>query len=420
MKSLYVVISAPVDTYSGYGGRSRDVIKALLKQYPSWDIQILSQRWGDTRQGYLEDHNEYELLSHITYSVASQPDIWIQITVPNEFQPVGKFNIGMTAAIETNLCDLSWIEGCNRMDLIITSSEHGKKSLVETIYTDNRTGRVMKVEKPVEVLFEGIDLSKFHKLTGIKNSILKEVKNPWNFLCVGHWMQGNFGEDRKNIAYTIKVFLETFKDKDPAPGLILKISQGITSIYDREELLNRIYAIQESVNYIKSLPDIYLLHGDLTDTEINELYNDPKVKCLVSFTKGEGYGRPLAEFATTGKPILCSGWSGQLDFLNKDYTMLVGGTLEKVHSSAVIPHMILAEASWFRPNDDHVISGLKDAYAHWTVWKTKAEKQRAFINSNFNLDKMQEKLSMIFQNYLPEFPEEMELNLPELDQFIAN
>lgn len=420
MKSLYVVISAPVDTYSGYGGRSRDIIKALLKQYPSWDIQILSQRWGDTRQGYLEDHNEYELLSHITYSVASQPDIWIQITVPNEFQPVGKFNIGMTAAIETNLCDLSWIEGCNRMDLIITSSEHGKKSLVETIYTDNRTGRVMKVEKPVEVLFEGIDLSKFHKLTGIKNSILKEVKNPWNFLCVGHWMQGNFGEDRKNIAYTIKVFLETFKDKDPAPGLILKISQGITSIYDREELLNRIYAIQESVNYTKSLPDIYLLHGDLTDTEINELYNDPKVKCLVSFTKGEGYGRPLAEFATTGKPILCSGWSGQLDFLNKDYTMLVGGTLEKVHSSAVIPHMILAEASWFRPNDDHVIFGLKDAYAHWAVWKTKAEKQRAFINSNFNLDKMQEKLSIIFQNYLPEFPEEMELNLPELDQFIAN
>lgn len=420
MKSLYVVISAPVDTYSGYGGRSRDVIKALLKQYPSWDIQILSQRWGDTRQGYLEDHNEYELLSHITYSVASQPDIWIQITVPNEFQPIGKFNIGMTAAIETNLCDLSWIEGCNRMDLIITSSEHGKKSLVETIYTDNRTGRVMKVEKPVEVLFEGIDLSKFHKLNGIKNSILKEVKNPWNFLCVGHWMQGNFGEDRKNIAYTIKVFLETFKDKDPAPGLILKISQGITSIYDREELLNRIYAIQESVNYTKSLPDIYLLHGDLTDTEINELYNDPKVKCLVSFTKGEGYGRPLAEFATTGKPILCSGWSGQLDFLNKDYTMLVGGTLEKVHSSAVIPHMILAEASWFRPNDDHVIFGLKDAYAHWTVWKTKAEKQRAFINSNFNLDKMQEKLSIIFQNYLPEFPEEMELNLPELDQFIAN
>ena len=142
MKKVFCVVSAPPYTYSGYGRRALDVIKELFRIRPDWDIKILSQRWGDTRQGYLEDQEEWEVISHIVPSIQRQPDIWIQITVPNEFQRVGKFNIGMTAAMETNLVDSSWIEGCNRMDLVITSSEHGKKSLVDSKYTNNE-----KIEK---------------------------------------------------------------------------------------------------------------------------------------------------------------------------------------------------------------------------------------------------------------------------------
>src|SRR5574344_534375 len=230
MKKIYCAISACPDSYSGYGRRSLDVIKELLRLRPDWNIEILSQRWGDTRRGYLEDHEEWEVISHIVNSLTRQPDVWIQITVPNEFTLVGKYNIGITAAMETNLVDSSGIEGCNRMNLVLTSSEHGRQSLIGSTYSNQQTGQVLKVTTPVKVLFEGIDSSIYFKEDEPKKSpVLADLKNSWNFLCMGHWMQGIFGEDRKNIGYTIKAFLETIKDQDKAPVLVLKTSQAIAS-----------------------------------------------------------------------------------------------------------------------------------------------------------------------------------------------
>ena len=65
----------------------------------------------------------------------------------------------------------------------------------------------------------------------------------------------------------------------------------------------------------------------MTDSEINQLYNHPKVKAMLSFNKGEGFGRPLLEFTTTGKPVIASNWSGQLDFLNKDFATSISGEI---------------------------------------------------------------------------------------------
>ena len=417
MKKIYCAISACPDSYSGYGRRSLDVIKELLRLRPDWNIEILSQRWGDTRRGYLEDHEEWEVISHIVNSLTRQPDVWIQITVPNEFTPVGKYNIGITAAMETNLVDSSWIEGCNRMNLVLTSSEHGRQSLIGSTYSNQQTGQVLRVTTPVKVLFEGIDSSIYFKEDEPKKSpVLADLKNSWNFLCMGHWMQGIFGEDRKNIGYTIKAFLETFKDQDKAPGLVLKTSQAIASNLDKEVIVSRIYEILESVQYTKKLPSIYLLHGDLTDAEINSVYNDPRIKAMVSFTKGEGYGRPLAEFASIGKPIVVSGWSGHRDFLDEKYTMYVGGTLEKVHPSAVQPHMILAEASWFRPNDGQAMAGLREMFNNYPIWLKKAEIQGRNLSITRNLGAMGELLDTILEENVPDFPEKVELVIPGISQ----
>ena len=408
------VVSCPLDTYSGYGRRALDFVKQLIRIKPEWDIRILSQRWGDTRMGYLQDNEEWELISRLVPSISTKPDVWIQITVPNEFQAVGRYNIGMTAAIETNLCDIEWVKGCNRMDLVLASSEHGKQSLVGTTYTHNVTKEETRVTTPVEVLFEGIDTEIYKKLNPVKKaSALRDLKNSWNFLFVGHWLQGDYGEDRKNVPYTIRMFLEAFKDTENPPALIVKTSHATTSIMDQEDILNRIYNICQSVQYKKSLPNIYLLHGDLTDEELNEVYNDPRVKAMVSFTKGEGYGRPLAEFAMIGKPILVSGWSGHRDFLNEKYTPMVGGTIQKVHPSAVQPGMILAEASWFKPDDNQVIAGYREVYNNYDAWLKKAEKQAKNLNALKDIEAMGDEIETIFGNYIPDFPTEVALNLPE-------
>ena len=422
MKPL-VVISCPLETMSGYGARSRDIVKALLK-YDKYDIKVISQRWGNTAWNALDSNKteDKQLLDLIWRqpNLPKQPDIWVQITVPNEFQPIGKCNIGITAGIETTVCDPSWIEGINRMNLTLVSSDHAKKVFETSAFEkrDKNTNQIVgniKLEKPIEILFEGVDLSKyFHindedlPLTDLVTS-LDNIKEEFCFLFVGHWLQGQIGEDRKNIGYTIKAFLETFKNKKDKPSLILKTSQVTNSIMDRDEVLKKIDGIRQTVK--GDLPNIYLLHGDLEDEDINHLYNHDKIKALVSLTKGEGFGRPLLEFSLSKKPIIASGWSGHLDFLNPEYTILINGTLTNVHSSAVVQNMILAESQWFTPNDVEVANAFKNVYSDYKKYAELAKRQSHYSRTNFSFDRMAEILDKLLEEKVPK---QVELKLPTL------
>jgi glycosyltransferase involved in cell wall biosynthesis len=407
---------------SGYGARSRDIVKAILK-HDKYDVRILSQRWGNTAYNALdlndpEDKKLYDLIWK-EQQLPKQPDIWIQITVPNEFQSVGKYNIGITAGIETTICDPSWIEGLNRMNLNLVSSNHAKQTFEKSVFEkkDPKTNQVLeviKLEKPIEVLFEGADLNKYFAIPDTELDetdlvlSLDEIKEEFCYLFVGHWLQGQIGEDRKNVSYMIKAFLETFKNKKKKPALILKTSNVNNSILDRDDVLKKIDAIKNTVK--GDLPNIYLLHGDLDDKDMNDLYNHNKVKTMISFTKGEGFGRPLLEFSLTKKPIIASNWSGHLDFLNEEFTTLVGGGLTNVHPSAAVKNMILEEAQWFTPNDASVADALENNYKDYNKYVELAKRQAHYAKTNFSFDKMAEVLDTI----LDKAPRQVEIKLPKL------
>lgn len=417
MSKPTLVVSCPIDTYSGYGARARDFVQSII-DLDKYDVKILGQRWGGTRFGYLKDHGNTSLSSRIIPKLTQQPDIWIQITVPNEFQKVGKYNIGVTAGIETTLCDPSWIQGCNNMDLVLVSAQHAKKVFEESKFNiqDNNTGQVtgtVELQTKVEVVFEGADIQKYAPLALPVKLDLGSINEQFCFLAVGHWLPGALGEDRKNIGYTIKAFLETFKNKKVMPGLILKVQAGSgTSIMDREELLNRIDAIRKTVK--GKLPNVYLLHGDMSDAEINELYNHGKVKAMISLTKGEGFGRPLLEFSLVNKPIIASGWSGHIDFLDNQFTKQIGGTLNNVHPSAAVDKMILQESQWFRPDDALVGKALKDVFEDYKIYKELAKRQGHRSRTQFSYEKMRETLDNLLTQYIPEFPKQIQLKLPQL------
>ena len=415
MSKPIAVVSCPIDTYSGYGARARDFVKALI-QTDKYDVKILAQRWGNTRFGYLEDHKEFDLESRIIPNLTAQPELWIQITVPNEFQKIGKYNIGVTAGIETTQCDASWIQGCNNMDLIIVSALHAKSVFENTKYSiqDKKTNQIssnLELTKPVAVLFEGADLTKYFPKPSTAID-LSEVKEEFCFLNIGHWMQGDLGEDRKNIGYLIKSFCETFKNKSKQPALILKTMQVGTSIMDRERILDKIDSIKKTVK--GRLPNIYLFHGEISDEEVNQLYNHPKVKAMVSFTKGEGFGRPLLEFSLVKKPIIASGWSGHTDFLDRELTMLVGGELKNVHKSAAQKNMILEESKWFTPNDQEAAQALSNTFKHYKKVLINSKKQVTKNTKEFSYNKMVETLNTILKHNVPEFPKQIELTLPKL------
>ena len=424
MKPLFV-ISCPIDTYSGYGARSRDLVKALI-QVDKYDVKVLPQRWGNTPWGFIEDHQDKWgfLKEHILHQpqMNKQPEIWAQVTIPNEFQPVGKFNIGFTAGIESTICAPDWIDGMNRMNVNFVSSEHSKKVFQESTFEqrDQNTQQVVrhiKLEKPVEVLFEGADLDIYKVLESSIDSVktfdkLATIKEDFAYLFVGHWLNGDLGEDRKNVSLLIKAFYETFKNKMKKPALILKVSMGGTSYMDREEMLKRIATIKSTVSS-NNLPNIYLLHGEFTDEEMNLLYNHPKVKAMVSLTKGEGFGRPLLEFSLTKKPILTTGWSGHVDFLDSECTTLISGELTNIHPSAANDWLI-KDAKWFSPNHGEIGHYLKDIFENYKKYIPLARTQAHKSKTNFSFDKMKELLGQRLDVLVPEFPKEVKLQLPKL------
>jgi hypothetical protein len=429
MNKPLCIVSSPVDTFSGYGARSRDFIKSLIKvKGDEWDIKLLSQRWGSTPFGFLNEEieDEADLKSRIIGTggnIPTQPDVWFQITVPNEFQKVGKhLNVGVTAGIETTICDANWIEGCNRMDLILGSSQH-TKTVFETSKFEqkdkvtNKTLSIIELKTPVEVLFEGVDLNKYFKTTPPKTDLtseLSKIKEDFAFLFVGHWLQGEFGEDRKNVGYMIKAFLEVFKGKTNSPALVIKTSSATTSIMDRNSILEKIEAIRKTTN--GRLPNIYVLHGDLEDEDMNDLYNHPKIKSMVSFTKGEGFGRPLLEFSVVEKPVIASGWSGHTDFLDREASILVGGNLKKIHPSAVVTNMLIEDSEWFQPDDSQVGFALKEVFENYKKYIPGAKKQSSISKTKFSIEKMTELLGTILEEKTKPVPKFIPLELPKLNK----
>jgi glycosyltransferase involved in cell wall biosynthesis len=308
------------------------------------------------------------------------------------------------------------------MDLNLVSSQHSENVFKTNGYQqkDPTTGQIVKegkLEKPIEILFEGADLSKYFKSDKLTDfdvyDDLKTIKEDFCYLFVGHWLSGDFGEDRKNVGYMLKAFLEVFKNKKNKPALILKTSHGATSIIDRDKILRKIEDIRKTVSG-NNLPNVYLIHGDLYDEEINCLYNHPKVKAMVNLTKGEGFGRPLLEFSIIGKPIIASGWSGHLDFLTPELCGLVGGTLTNVHQSAHTPNLLLKESQWFKPDDNQVGHAFLDIFDNYKKYQEKAKELSTRNKRTFSLKNMDDKMGELLAKYVPEFTKVVELKLPTL------
>lgn len=426
MNKPFFVISCPADTYSGYGARSRDLVKAIIElKKDEWDIKIMPQRWGDCSWGFIQDNPEWSFLTQYflpSPQLTQQPDIWAQITVPNEFQPVGKYNIGITAGIETTICPPEWLEGVNRMNTNWVSSKHSKKVFEDTKFEkkdqQGRPAGLLKLEKPMEVVFEGADLDKYKILDPIvykelTNINLDSIQESFAYLFVGHWINLNspVGEDRKNVGLLIKAFFEVFKNKQNKPALILKTSGAVNSYMDRDAILKNIDAIKKTVNST-NLPNIYLLHGDFTDVEMNELYNHPKVKSMVSLTKGEGFGRPLLEFSLIKKPIITTNWSGHADFLYKKHNVLLNGELKPVHP-AVANQFLLKESSWFNVNPPEIGEALTDVFKNYDKYLPGARTQGEYNKEKFCFDAMKEVIKEQLSK-VPEFPKQMQLKLPSL------
>tara|TARA_R110002020_G_scaffold5606_1_gene23139 strand:+ start:2072 stop:3322 length:1251 start_codon:yes stop_codon:yes gene_type:complete len=392
-----------------------------------FDVKIWPVRWGSTPQNALSEQNPQDkpIIERIldNPNMERQPDIHFHIVVPNEFQAVGKYNIGITAGLETTVCPPVWIEGLNKMNLSLVPANFIKDSLSNTVFdkhnekTKEKIGEV-RCNTPIEVLFEGADIEIYKPTKEFSKDLvdeLKSIKEDFCFLFVGHWLQGGLGHDRKDLGMLIKTFLETFKNKKKQPALILKTSGASPSILDREDILTKINEIKKTVNGI--LPNIYVLHGDLRDEEMNGLYNHPKVKAHLTFTHGEGFGRPLLEASLSEKPVIAPNWSGHIDFLNGKDAILLPGKLHDVKPESLMKGMHIEGTQWFTVNYNYASKILKEIFDNYSKYVVKSKRLAIKNKTKFSLDAMTKKFEEILDKYLPKFeeqPQQVNLKLPKL------
>ena len=413
-----LVFQGPIFTRSGYGDHCRDLMKSLRKM-DKYDIKIIPLRWGNTPQNQVDGSSEFGrwMLERVIGSIEQKPDVFMQVSVANEFEPKGHYNIGVTAGVETTIAPKDFIDGSNKMDLIIVPSNFTKQNLGGTVYQQKNeaNGEIVgeiKTTTPIEVLFEGVDTEIFSK--GSNKDVLANVKEDFNFLIVGHWLKGSLGQDRKDIGMAIKTFATVFQylPKDKRPGLIVKTSHAGFSVIDREATREKLEGVLKPLG--DKCPSVYLLHGDMEETDMSNLYHHPKVKAMLSFAKGEGYGRPMAEFTLTGKPIIASGWSGQMDFLPSEHSVLLEGSLTQVDESAA-DQFCMKEAQWFSVNYSNAANKIYDVYNKYDSYLEKSKGLRENTLKNFTLDNMHDKFTQLMDTYVKKQPQLVPFNIPKVN-----
>jgi hypothetical protein len=282
------------------------------------------------------------------------------------------------------------------------------------------------VNKPMEILFWGAD-TKIYKKTDEPVASVDETMNKipedFAFLFVGQWTSGNINADRKDIGYMIKTFLETFKDiKGKKPCLILKTSGAAICVMDKYECINKINEVTKIVQSQfpnDELPNVYLLHGELSDREMNALYNHKKVKTHISFTHGEGYGHPLLLATLSGKPVISSKWSGHLDFLNPRYARFFDGELKPLPGEA-LNEWFIKESMWFNVNYARASERLKTTFNHYNSLLDDAEKLRLENEQKFSLEAMDKEFHAMLDKYVPKFAVETPIVIPKLKKIELN
>lgn len=330
-----VLLRAPVLTLSGYGTHSRQVFRYLLERERKGDIKLDVQAlpWGVTP--WVVNKDGCEGLAGDIFERCGELkrpyDVTLQMQLPNEWDPsLGTKNVGLTASVETDRCNPSWVSACDRMDLIVFPSEHARSAITNTGAVSSRTCVVP------EAFFDSCATQP------AENPFEFETK--FNFLLFGQLTGSTPETDRKNVFNTIRWLCDAFKDKEDV-GIVIKTNSGRDSLIDRNNTVQLLTSVIKSINPRRK-PRVMLLHGNMADAELVALYKHPTVKALLTLTRGEGFGLPILEAAACGLPVIAPKWSGHTEFLRLGKFIDVEHHLVEIPKQRVDENIFVPGSKW--------------------------------------------------------------------------
>ena len=421
---------APFNTRSGYGDHARSIFYSIMDR-EDLNVKCLDVKWGNTPRNHLRPEvprHKKLLNSFINQNqIQGQPDVLIDIRIPNEFATGAKVNIGITAGVETDVVSPEFLDGMNRMSFNLVPSKFTADTFNRCTYDkmedlpdgQKRKAGEIKNEKPIAVLFEGVDTDVYyprakHELEKDLTKELNElITEDFAYLHVGQWGNQPYGEDRKNIGVLIKSFLKAFSNIPNPPALVLKTNGANFSVLDRHQTKKRIQEVKDMFSGV-SLPNIYLIHGDFTIEEMSTLYNHPKIAAFITCTHGEGFGRPMLEATCCDLPVIASKWSGHMDFLTDSESMLIDGFIKEVPKSALWKPIVVEPSKWFEVNEADVVRKIRTFNKKKRLIQKKAVRLGKRNRREFSLKAMAGKFNQIIDDLLKQIPQSVNLNLPKL------
>jgi glycosyltransferase involved in cell wall biosynthesis len=388
-----ILVRGPALSQTGYGEQCRFALRSLKSREDLFDIYLLNIPWGGTNWIF-EDSEERVWLDDLiikTKPLLEQQqanpqlplfDVSLQVTIPNELQRIAPKNILYTAGIETDKASVEWVGKCHQFaDKILVISEHAKEGLQVPVKAQDENGIPMDfiLQKPIEVTHYPVKKVKTHDLQ-------LDLSTDFNFLTMAQW------GPRKNLPSTLAWFCEEFQN-DANVGFIVKTFAKGNSQIDKS------YITTVVSDVLSNFPDrkckVYLLHGYMNETEIHSLYVDPKIKALVNFGHGEGFGLPLFEAAYSGLPVITHEFGGQKDFLyapKKDkkgkekfrpHFSKVKYDLRPVQKEVIWNGVIEPDMQWAWPSQPSCKLAMRDAVKNYGLLKSSAGRLKKWLETEF-------------------------------------
>jgi glycosyltransferase involved in cell wall biosynthesis len=167
--------------------------------------------------------------------------------------------------------------------------------------------------------------------------------------------------ERKNPLGLIRAFRQAFAPGEPV-ALSIKVSHGE---HYPEELLRLRHAAEEV--------GATVIDTVLSREESYALLN--ACDCYVSLHRAEGFGLSMAEAMLLGKPVIATGYSGNLDFMAPDNSLLVDYRLVPIGSD--VPIYYYPGGTWAEPSTEQAARHMRFVYENPAAARLLAEKGRA-------------------------------------------
>ncbi len=174
---------------------------------------------------------------------------------------------------------------------------------------------------------------------------------------------------RKNPLGCLEAFLRAF----PRPGEAILVLKSINAEHhpaDHEQV--RVLAADH--------PHVVLLDAYLEPVDKDRLV--ASCDCFVSLHRSEGFGITMAEAMFLGKPVIATGYSGNVDFMTRENSYLVDYELAPIGSGAD-PYP--ADAEWAEPDLDHAAALMREVFEDRAGAQERAQLGRADIRRTHSL-----------------------------------